>query len=642
MTPLRQYLFEFVNHGVLTRTMEGRINFWNHRAEELYGWRKEEAIGRVSHNLLQTQFPKPLEEIESELIRTGRWEGTLVHTTRDGGRVVVESRWALDFKEPSGAVVEINARSTDCEIDPNASTDTYSAEIGRQEPAPASKMKADGLLLKTANIVLAGGAFLCILVLFYLLYYYGWTAERHFSSPFRMVLYWVFPAVLASLLFGCLRWNPEVKINMAVLCLSTAISIYGAELFLTFSSSAIFPPGALTGPGNVRSQRENNAIVKLAKRFGVEFDPRTKLEVINELRRQGIDAVPNVFPRKLFGEQNDVPPKSAIRVNGAEVLPLGGISNKITVLCNENGAYVTYASDEHGFHNPPGIWSLDHIDVAAVGDSFAHGACVPSDRNFVGLIRKHYPATLNLGAAGNGPLLVLASLKEYLPRVTPKIVLWFYFEGNDLGELSRELESPLLMAYTKGDFNQDLLDRQSDIDQALKQYLQEEERLEIKSQETARQKDKMMTVDTVKNIIKLSAVRQKLGLVDRGPILDEDAETTAGVRELDMLRDILLEAKASVESWNGQLYFVYLPEWDRYARPQLARKDRESVLRLVESLNILAIDLHPTFQAQADPLSLFPFRRFGHYNEEGHRLVAETVQQFLSVKSRLAQSDSRS
>ena len=79
-----EYFFDLVNDSVMTRTMDGIINFWNHSAEKLYGWRKEEAIGRVSHNLLQTQFPKPLEEIESELVRNGRWEGKLVHTTRDG------------------------------------------------------------------------------------------------------------------------------------------------------------------------------------------------------------------------------------------------------------------------------------------------------------------------------------------------------------------------------------------------------------------------------------------------------------------------------------------------------------------------------------------------------------------------------
>jgi PAS domain S-box-containing protein len=108
-----EYVFDLLNDSVMTRTIDGRINFWNHRAEELYGWRKEEAIGKVSHNLLQTQFPKPLGEIDSELIQTGRWEGKLVHATRDGSRVVVQSRWVLDLQRQSGPVVEINARSGD-------------------------------------------------------------------------------------------------------------------------------------------------------------------------------------------------------------------------------------------------------------------------------------------------------------------------------------------------------------------------------------------------------------------------------------------------------------------------------------------------------------------------------------------------
>ena len=114
-----QHFFELVNDSVMTRSMEGLINFWNRSAEELYGWRKEEAIGRVSHDLLRTQFPKPLEEIESELIRNGRWEGKLVHTTREGGRVVVESRWTVELEGQLGALVEINTRSTDPEARTN-------------------------------------------------------------------------------------------------------------------------------------------------------------------------------------------------------------------------------------------------------------------------------------------------------------------------------------------------------------------------------------------------------------------------------------------------------------------------------------------------------------------------------------------
>jgi CDP-glucose 4,6-dehydratase len=111
--PLHENVFDLLNDSVMTRTIDGRIGFWNRRAEELYGWRKEEAIGKVSHDLLQTQFPKPLGEIDSELVRNGRWEGKLVHTTRDGGRVAVESRWALNLTEGSRAVVEINTRCDD-------------------------------------------------------------------------------------------------------------------------------------------------------------------------------------------------------------------------------------------------------------------------------------------------------------------------------------------------------------------------------------------------------------------------------------------------------------------------------------------------------------------------------------------------
>src|SRR4030095_17214981 len=112
--------------------------------------------------------------------------------------------------------------------------------------------------------------------------------------------------------------------------------------------------------------------------------------------------------------------KSDITIDGAEVLPLNGISNRVTVLCNETGKYAIYDSDARGFHNPKGIWESSRMSIAALGDSFAIGACAPSDENFVALIRARYPNTLNLGMLGEGPLIMLAALKEYLPPVKPK------------------------------------------------------------------------------------------------------------------------------------------------------------------------------------------------------------------------------
>jgi PAS domain S-box-containing protein len=107
----RASLLDLTHDCICVRDMSNVITFWNRGAEELYGWRAGDVVGKATtHRLLQTVFPVPLDELNAELLSTGRWDGELEHTKSDGSRVVVASRWALrrdEYGKPV-AILETN------------------------------------------------------------------------------------------------------------------------------------------------------------------------------------------------------------------------------------------------------------------------------------------------------------------------------------------------------------------------------------------------------------------------------------------------------------------------------------------------------------------------------------------------------
>lgn len=88
-------LLDLAHDAIFVCGLDSKIIYWNLAAERLYGWNREEARGKITHELLKTQFPKSRDEIQADLFRNNSWEGELIHSRRDGRQIVVSSRWAL-------------------------------------------------------------------------------------------------------------------------------------------------------------------------------------------------------------------------------------------------------------------------------------------------------------------------------------------------------------------------------------------------------------------------------------------------------------------------------------------------------------------------------------------------------------------
>ena len=145
------HLLDLTQEAVIVRDEADRISFWNRAAEAMYGWTSEEAIGKISHELLQTWFPKPLEEIQADLLRDGHWQGELWHTRRDGTNLVASSRWTLE-RGAHGQLLRTLETNTDITERKRAEESLAQSErrlrtIVETEPECVAVLGTDGLLL---------------------------------------------------------------------------------------------------------------------------------------------------------------------------------------------------------------------------------------------------------------------------------------------------------------------------------------------------------------------------------------------------------------------------------------------------------------------------------------------------------------
>jgi PAS domain S-box-containing protein len=191
-------LLNLTHDSIFVRDVNSVIRYWNRGSEELYGFTSTEAVGTVSHELLRTVFPLPLEQITAQVVSTGRWEGELVHTKRDGAQVVAASRWSLQ-RDPQGQSIGVLETNNDV-------SERRRAERALREQADLLNLTHDSIFVRDMNDVIrywnSGAEEL-----------YGWTRDEAIGQVSHRLTKTIFPAPLQDITAELLRqgrWEGEL------------------------------------------------------------------------------------------------------------------------------------------------------------------------------------------------------------------------------------------------------------------------------------------------------------------------------------------------------------------------------------------------------------------------------------------------
>jgi len=258
-----------------------------------------------------------------------------------------------------------------------------------------------------------------------------------------------------------------------------------------------------------------------------------------------------------------------------------------------------------------------------IGDSFAQGAFVPAGSDPASLFREAGVHTVTCGMGANGPLLELATLIEFGSAVRPPVVLWLYYEANDMRDLTIGQRNPLLRRYLDDPaFCQHLWERQGEVDVYLRRCLDARwSEMPTVSPGLAKHRGGTFMGSRLFEMAKLTRLRARL----TGVILGAHPELLESPPPSALFGQILDEARTRVAAWEGTVIFVYLPAWSRYAshaNDHGGFHHRDAVLAVAREIGMETWDFGEALAAQPDPLAHFPFCACGHYNEDGYALLA--------------------
>lgn len=331
--------------------------------------------------------------------------------------------------------------------------------------------------------------------------------------------------------------------------------------------------------------------------------------------------------------------------SGERVLPLSGVASMPTIMCREGPRpYAEYVADEHGFNNPQGVWGKP-VDVMFIGDSMTYGACLPNRDHFVAQVRARYPATLNLGQGGIGPLIELAMVREFVPRTRPRYVFYMYDENNDLyfpqsngtADLPKEVRDRILQKYLDDDrFSQRLQDRQPELDALLKVYLNN-----VVTAALAQRRPWPALV----RFLGLPLTREGLRWIDLrklragfGPIAAWAApETPPRGDDLALFKHILVKTMHVVQEAGARFVFVNIPAQDTLCSG-VEHPWKKEVLKFALQTGVDVIDLERDYRRAIKTIgreAVFAVPPCGgHFSEAGYKVIGDRLVQYLDIRER--------
>lgn len=103
---MRAELLDLATEAITVRGLDGKVHFWNSGAESLYGWSRQQVLGRDMHEILKTVFPVPRSDVEAALRQHRSWQGNLVQKTQSGNEIVVACRKTMNHE--GNAVLEVS------------------------------------------------------------------------------------------------------------------------------------------------------------------------------------------------------------------------------------------------------------------------------------------------------------------------------------------------------------------------------------------------------------------------------------------------------------------------------------------------------------------------------------------------------